>query len=239
MKKKLSLILCILSCILMMAGCSLTKTNENFDKKTLKTDAEAFITSWFDYDFAGSVKEYKDQMDEDTLKQYQQSVDLQEDYGKMNKVEKTEYTINSDSATVTQTVSTEKGTNKKLVFSVTFDEEGNMSTWKVEEYKTLGQKMANAGINTVMSMCIVFIVLIFIAIIIAQFARISDLQNKSKNKAEAVEEKVVEAQPAVAAPVEENLTDDLELVAVITAAIAAASENECTDGLVIRSIIRR
>ena len=99
--------------------------------------------------------------------------------------------------------------------------------------------MANAGINTVMSMCIVFIVLIFIAIIIAQFERISNLQNKSKKKAEAVEEKVVEAEPVEAIPVEENLTDDLELVAVITAAIAAASENECTDGLVIRSIIRR
>ena len=38
---------------------------------------------------------------------------------------------------------------------------------------------------------------------------------------------------------EENLVDDLELVAVITAAIAAASENESADGLVIRSIIRR
>ena len=39
-------------------------------------------------------------------------------------------------------------------------------------------------------------------------------------------------------PVEENLVDDLELVAVITAAIAA-SENARADGLVVRSIIRR
>ena len=44
---------------------------------------------------------------------------------------------------------------------------------------------------------------------------------------------------AAAPVVEENLTDDLELVAVITAAIAAASENESTDGLVVRSIVRR
>ena len=57
MKKKLSLILCILSCILMMAGCSLTKTNENFDKKTLKTEAETFIASWFDYDFGVQLTE--------------------------------------------------------------------------------------------------------------------------------------------------------------------------------------
>ena len=38
-------------------------------------------------------------------------------------------------------------------------------------------------------------------------------------------------------PEEENLTDDLELVAVITAAIAAAEETS-TDGLVVRSIRR-
>ena len=38
-------------------------------------------------------------------------------------------------------------------------------------------------------------------------------------------------------PVEEDLTDDLELVAVITAAIAA-SENTSADGLVVRSIRR-
>lgn len=40
-----------------------------------------------------------------------------------------------------------------------------------------------------------------------------------------------------AVPVEEDLTDDLELVAVITAAIAA-SENTSADGLVVRSIRR-
>ena len=38
-----------------------------------------------------------------------------------------------------------------------------------------------------------------------------------------------------AAPVEEDLTDDLELVAVISAAIAA-SENTSTDSFVVRSI---
>ena len=58
-------------------------------------------------------------------------------------------------------------------------------------------------------------------------------------KAQKKEEKPVETVVAAAPVVEENLTDDLELVAVITAAIAAASENESTDGLVIRSIVRR
>ena len=45
------------------------------------------------------------------------------------------------------------------------------------------------------------------------------------------------AVPAPAPAAEEDLTDDLELVAVITAAIAA-SEDTPADGLVVRSIRR-
>ena len=41
-----------------------------------------------------------------------------------------------------------------------------------------------------------------------------------------------------AVPVEENLTDDLELVAVIAAAIAASEGASSTDGFVVRSIRR-
>ncbi len=145
------------------------------------------------------------------------------------------FTITTDTATVNETILTSSG--NKLVFSVTFDEEGNMSSWKVDKYKSLGQTMSTAALNTVMSMAIVFLVLIFIAIIIAQFKRINDMQNNNK-----AQEPVAVAVPAEPEPVieeEEDLSDDLELVAVITAAIAAASENECTDGLMIRSIIRR
>ena len=209
MKKKLCLIFCIVSCILMMAGCSLslTKTNKNFNKKTLETNADSFVTSW--------------------------SIQLKKKYGKQGTKVDTDFTISSDSATVVETYTTSSG--KKLIFSVTYDEKGQTSSWKVEEYKSLGDKMAKAGLNTVLSMAIVFAVLIFIAIIIAQFKHIGNFQNGAK-KEEVKAEPLVEAAPVVE---EENLVDDLELVAVITAAIAAASETESADGLVIRSIIRR
>ena len=238
MKKKLCLIFCIVSCILMMAGCSLslTKTNKNFNKKTLETNADSFVTSWFSYDFESAVKSMKEQsteVDEDTVNQYKESIQLKKKYGKQGKKVDTEFTISSDSATVVETYTTSSG--KKLIFSVTYDEKGQTSSWKVEEYKSLGDKMAKAGLNTVLSMAIVFAVLIFIAIIIAQFKHIGNFQNGAK-KEEVKAEPVVEAAPVVE---EENLVDDLELVAVITAAIAAASETESADGLVIRSIIRR
>lgn len=238
MKKKLCLIFCIVSCILMMAGCSLslTKTNKNFNKKTLETNADSFVTSWFSYDFESAVKSMKEQsteVDEDTVNQYKESIQLKKKYGKQGTKVDTDFTISSDSATVVETYTTSSG--KKLIFSVTYDEKGQTSSWKVEEYKSLGDKMAKAGLNTVLSMAIVFAVLIFIAIIIAQFKHIGNFQNGAK-KEEVKAEPVVEAVPVVE---EENLVDDLELVAVITAAIAAASETESADGLVIRSIIRR
>ena len=238
MKKKLCLIFCIVSCILMMAGCSLslTKTNKNFNKKTLETNADSFVTSWFSYDFESAVKSMKEQsteVDEDTVNQYKESIQIKKKYGKQGNKVDTDFTISSDSATVVETYTTSSG--KKLIFSVTYDEKGQTSSWKVEEYKSLGDKMAKAGLNTVLSMAIVFAVLIFIAIIIAQFKHIGNFQNGAK-KEEVKAEPVVEAAPVVE---EENLVDDLELVAVITAAIAAASETESADGLVIRSIIRR
>ena len=238
MKKKLCLIFCIVSCILMMAGCSLslTKTNKNFNKKTLETNADSFVTSWFSYDFESAVKSMKEQsteVDEDTVNQYKESIQLKKKYGKQGTKVDTDFTISSDSATVVETYTTSSG--KKLIFSVTYDEKGQTSSWKVEEYKSLGDKMAKAGLNTVLSMAIVFAVLIFIALIIAQFKHIANFQNGAK-KEEVKAEPVVEAAPVVE---EENLVDDLELVAVITAAIAAASETESADGLVIRSIIRR
>ena len=65
---------------------------------------------------------------------------------------------------------------------MTYDEKGQTSSWKVEEYKSLGDKMAKAGLNTVLSMAIVFAVLIFIAIIIAQFKHIGNFQNGAKKE---------------------------------------------------------
>ena len=241
MKKKLCLIFCIVSCILMMAGCSLslTKTNKNFDKATLEKNADSFVKSWFSYDFESAVKSMKEQsteVDEDTVNQYKESVQLKKEYGKQGKKVDTDFTISSDSATVVETYTTSSG--KKLIFSVTYDEKGQTSSWKVEEYTSLGQKMSKAGLNTILSMAIVFCVLIFISLIIACFKVIGWAQNRKNAKQVDKAKAQLASVETAPQPVEENLVDDLELVAVITAAIAA-SENASADGLVVRSIIRR
>ena len=86
-----------------------------------------------------------------------------------------------------------------------------------------------------MGMGTVFVVLILISLIIYTFRFVNDLQNIGKKK--QTEEKAVATN--VAEVVEETtLTDDLELVAVISAAIAAC-EGTSTDSFVVRSIHRR
>lgn len=102
-----------------------------------------------------------------------------------------------------------------------------------------GEKMTKAAMNTLMGMGTVFLVLIFISLLIGGFKYIRKFEDSMKAR-EAAKAPAVPAPPVTetAAPaVEEDLTDDLELVAVITAAVAA-SAGSSADGLVVRSIKR-
>jgi len=103
---------------------------------------------------------------------------------------------------------------------------------------TFGEKMGKAGLNTLMGMGTVFAVLILISLIISLFKYISKIQDAftKKDKTEAV----VTTDPAIAQIIEkEELTDDLELIAVITAAIAASGTSGSADDFVVRSIRRK
>ncbi|MEG0962929.1 MAG: OadG family protein [Lachnospiraceae bacterium] len=101
----------------------------------------------------------------------------------------------------------------------------------VDQVKTLGEKMENAALNTLLGMGTVFAVLILISLIISCFRIFPYLEKKkqAKNVAE------VETAP-VTAILEQQ--DDLELAAVIAAAVAA-STGTSTEDFVVRSIKRR
>jgi sodium pump decarboxylase gamma subunit len=103
--------------------------------------------------------------------------------------------------------------------------------------ETKGELMTKAALNTLLGMGTVFLVLILISIIISGFGVIPKLQAfLGPKKAEPVPEP---AAPAPATPVveEEELSDDLELVAVIAAAIASY-EGTSVEGFQVRSIKR-
>lgn len=103
----------------------------------------------------------------------------------------------------------------------------------VAEAETFKGNMVGATINTIMGVGTVFAVLLFLVFVISLFKYVGKIGKKKEAP------KVAQTPKAAAVPtapvVEENLVDDLELVAVIAAAIAAA-ENTSTDSFVVRSI---
>lgn len=99
---------------------------------------------------------------------------------------------------------------------------------------TIGEKMVKAVMNTMLGMGTVFLVLIFISLIIGSFKFIYQFEKKMSVKETTADSTLLSAPEEVSG---EELADDLELVAVITAAVAAVSDSP-TDGLVVRSIKR-
>lgn len=103
---------------------------------------------------------------------------------------------------------------------------------------SLAANMQRAGMNTLMGIGIVFLMLVFLSFVIGLFKYIEKFQNVGKKKAVEEAPKAEEAPaPAIAQSeaADEDFADDLELVAVISAAIAAY-ENTSGDSFVVRSI---
>ena len=103
---------------------------------------------------------------------------------------------------------------------------------KADENTGFGDKMAKAGMNTLMGLFTVFVVLVVMIFIISLFKYISP-KEKKRETVSSFESQVKEREM-----VQEKKTDDTELVAVIAAAIAA-STGKATDSFVVRSIKRR
>lgn len=105
---------------------------------------------------------------------------------------------------------------------------------------SFGEMMTKAALNTVIGMGTVFAVLIVISIIISWFAIIPKMQAAFSKKKETSASSVDNAVAQIAQQEQaSDAADDLELVAVIAAAIAASEGAASTDGFVVRSIRRR
>ena len=119
-----------------------------------------------------------------------------------------------------------------------FNDDGVVTTGSIDPIYSFGEILQKAGLNTIIGMGTVFVILVFISLVIALLPKLTGMiENFGKKKeAPAAEPAVPKAAPA--APVEvEELADDLELVAVISAAIAAYTGTS-SDGFVVRSIRR-
>lgn len=154
------------------------------------------------------------------------------------KQEKSTAVVDGDTIVVTVPVTGEKASGSvELIF--TNDIYMKMTSCTLNLNETMGQLMTRAALNTLMGMGTVFVVLILISLIISSFGLIPKIQASfSKKKEEPVIAPSASATPAAAKAEEpEELADDLELVAVIAAAIAAY-EGTSADGFQVRSIRR-
>ena len=247
MKRKISLLLCVLVMALSFVGCSEEKVSKS-TKETLEQSAEVFIGSF-------------SQMADKDLESFKTVSDFQLNYIMMSnylpvtgenfltiinswqaaEAECGEYVGHGDYVVEATNdgyeVSTEaEYKNRKATILFVFDENMNVESMDVSAKFSMGEILTKAGLNTLLGMGTVFAVLIFLAFLISLMQYIPVLMELFEKKNKKVEVKEVAQTEAVVET--EEMTDDLELIAVITAAIAA-QEGTSTDGFVVRSIRRR
>ena len=128
-------------------------------------------------------------------------------------------------------------TDHNMRLALEFDKDDVVTTVTMDPIYSKGEIAKKAALNTLIGMGSVFAVLILLAFIISLIKYVSVFENRGKAKKD-VAEKAATPAPAPVAPAAPAPADDLQLIAVITAAIAAA-EGTSTDGFVVRSIKRR
>lgn len=254
MKKKISLLLLVFVLALSFVGCGSSKADTmEYDEASLTQASEMLIQSFAqmsDEDFAyfNELSEFNLSYtlmnsglpieNEDFLTMadsWQKAVD---EYGAY--VEHGEYKVEATDKDVTLTT---KATFEKedVDLVMVFDDELNMTSLSADYHYTIGQILEKAGLNTLLGMGTVFAVLIFISILISLFRFIPVLEAKLSGKGKATVEAPAAPKAAPAPVVTGNVStaDDSQLVAVITAAIAASEGNGSSDGFIVRSIKRR
>ena len=247
MKKKISLLLCVLVMALSFVGCSEEKVSKT-TRETLEQSAEVFIGSF-------------SQMADEDLESFKTVSEFQLNYIMMSnylpvtgenfitiinswqaaEAECGEYVGHGDYVVEATNdgyeVSTEaEYKNRKATILFVFDENMNVESMDVSAKFSMGEILTKAGLNTLLGMGTVFAVLIFLAFLISLMKYIPLVMDMFTKKEVNVAKETVADTDSVVETVETE--DDLELIAVITAAIAA-QEGTSTDDFVVRSIRRR
>lgn len=132
---------------------------------------------------------------------------------------------------------------RNVVLYITYDNNLVITDISFTPTYTFGEVLKKASLNTLLGMGTVFCVLILIMGIIYLFGLIPVIQKKAADKkakkamkAAGNTESVDKTIAQIVEKEEDELADDYELVAVISAAIAAYEGNAGTDGFVVRSI---
>lgn len=207
-----------------------------------------------DAESAEGLLDMEDDEIEDFFKQYGYSIDgkafrngleawvsLSEEFGDVGGPGEPQMTSNDKEVIATFPIQGSRRTGKTVIV---MNEKGKIVSITTSADYTLEENMTKAGLNTLLGMGTTFAILIFLSIIISLFKLLpnSGVAKAKEDKMAAPVSKAV-SQIAEREELESgNETDDAELVAVITAAVAAfagASGGTSGDGFVVRSIRRR
>ena len=251
MKKRISLLVCAIALALSFTGCS-GKESVKYDKDTLETACEQVfaivengsiteeqVDSMSDWNQGYLMAQFESQtgvkMDADAfttaLAAWQASLEECGAY-----IDHGDFSFKESSTGVVASTEAEFA-DRSASLEFSFDEKLKLESFSINAHYGPSEILGKAGMNTLIGMGTVFVVLIFMSIIIYLMKYIPVLFDKSGRQKNA-EVAQVDAGPAVSAEVVEESVDDIELVAVIAAAIAAY-EGTSTDGFVVRSVKRR
>lgn len=237
MKKKLLLIvsLCLIAAGVFGCGSDANATYNGYTADQLSANNTGILDELMgmsDEDLL-MYQSYGDQMDAATMKVINGWTEVKDEVGDFVGYGEVVITVANGTTTVEQTADF---SNRDVKVTFVYDKDMNVEDINLDKVYTLGETMTKAAMNTAMGMGTVFVMLIIISLIISCFTLVNKAQKKAEDKkaANAPAPAVSVAAPVVEAP----QTDDLELVAVIAAAIAAATGSS-TDDFVVRSIKRR
>lgn len=244
--KKLLNLLCLAACVFCLAACtseqnSVVSTN-NVDEESYKqviTSNLQFLSEYSNEELETYIQMYSDAYTPEIIALFRSWMATRDEVGEYIDIVDWEFIPSNDELTVIAKVDYSE---RDAEYKSTYLADGNMSHATFNVSYTLGEKMSKAGLNTVIGIGTVFIVLILISLLIGCFKYISvfeqklkDRKNKKAEDAKAASEGVNNTIAQIAEKEEGELVDDLELVAVISAAIAAYTGTS-SDGFVVRSI---
>jgi hypothetical protein len=173
--------------------------------------------------------------------------EVEDEFGTMTTVDDDSFSVDKAGKTLTTDITllftADDGSTKDITFEVVYDYNSMEVTGiSINPVYSMGQKLSKAGLNTLISISIVFVVLILISLIIYAFNIFPYLEKRKQEKQKAA---AAQAEPAadVVSQIgqreeQQDTVDDSELVAVIAAAIAASEGTSASD-FVVRSIVRR
>lgn len=261
--RKIGLLVCVLACVFALAACG--KDEKETEKKapfqydltklvSILTSNTEQAAEWDNDTIKFVIEGYEEEENQelaeamtDGLEQFLEARKESGDYigFYLDESGNAKYSVSEDEETVTIKAKAQfEKRDVKIAFTFALDD-GEIVIDKMvfEPQYSLGETMKEAALNTVIGICTVICVLIFLSIIIAQFKHVAKLESmfdrskKTKQTAEQKEETaVIEQRNTAASSVDE--TDDTELAAVIAATIAASRGTVSIDGFVVRSIKR-